>query len=267
MSEKMSKGLSKYFQAEIQNYYSQPNQTKTGGISGASDCCNVGSLSQVWFWLDLQFDPSLAICNLGKNTVSELWVDKIMKHLSCVSGARLDIALMSSCSQLVIALYEAKKAAAGVSSKTSIKDIEHLAAYMFSVLAFSHWGVGRKEGNEPISGLLLYPTAIYRLSIWKPTQTDQCPFGFMYKIEMTHDPLMGGYLKHAFKNTKQSIEDWMHLRWIPRTWILCSGRLSIAIWDSIKINWEHSCKMFQRQIKVSCLNQIMNLHCGRFWRI
>ena len=121
-----------------------------------------------------------------------------MKHRSCVSGGRLDIALMSSCGQLVIALYEAKKAAAGVSLKTSIKDIEHLAAYMFSVLAFSHWGVGRKEGNEPISGLLLYPTAIYRLSIWKPTQTDQCPFGFMYRIEMTSDPLVMGWVFETY---------------------------------------------------------------------
>jgi hypothetical protein len=31
---------------------------------------------------------------------------------------------------------------------------------MFSVLSFSHWGVGQKNGNEPISGLLLYPKSI-----------------------------------------------------------------------------------------------------------
>ena len=68
-----------------------------------------------------------------------------MKHRSCVSRARLDIALMSSCGQLVIALYEGKKAAAGVSSKTSIKDIKQLAAYMFSVLAFR--GCGEERGK------------------------------------------------------------------------------------------------------------------------
>jgi hypothetical protein len=95
---------------------------------------------------------------------------------------------MSLCGELVLAIHEAKKEAAeefsensindieqleelGGFSENRVKDLEHLAASMFSVLSFSHWGVGQKNGNEHISGLLLYPKIIYRLSIWKPTET------------------------------------------------------------------------------------------------
>ena len=131
------------------------------------------------------------ICNLGGKTVPDLQVDKIIIHRCSVSLAKLDVAFMSPCSKLVYAIQEIKKVASRIETKTSMKDIVKLAAYMISALAFSLWGAAEKKGNETISGLLIYPTAIYRLSIWKPSESDsdKCPFGLMHKIEMTTDPL------------------------------------------------------------------------------
>jgi serine/threonine protein kinase len=149
---------------------------------------------------------------------------------------------MSSCGQLVVAIHEAKKAAAGIYSNSTIKDIEQLAAYMFSVLAFSHWGVGQKNGNEPISGLLLYPTAIYRLSIWKPTEADQCPFGLMYKIERTTDPLMMGWVFETYLEKYEA--DYRRLKRLtlnftnvnPMLWTPINCNLGMPLRDASKTN-------------------------------
>ena len=138
------------------------------------------------------------IYNLGKKTVSELQVDKIINHRCCVSSAKLDVAFMSPCGKLVYAIQQIKKVASGIETKTSMKDIQQLAAYMISALAFSLWGAAQKKGNETISGLVIYPTAIYRFSIWKPSESDKCPFGLMHKIEMTTDPLMMGWVFETF---------------------------------------------------------------------
>ena len=149
---------------------------------------------------------------------------------------------MSSCGQLVVAIHEVKKEAAGIFSKITIKNIEQLAAYMFSVLAFSHWGVGQKNGNEPISGLLLYPTAIYRLSIWKPTEADQCPFGLMYKIEMTTDPLMMGWVFETYLQKYEA--DYRRLKGLtlnfkdvnPMLWTPINCNLGMPLRDASKTN-------------------------------
>ena len=149
---------------------------------------------------------------------------------------------MSSCGQLVVAIHEAKNEAAGIFSKITIKNIEQLAAYMFSVLAFSHWGVGQKNGNESISGLLLYPTAIYRLSIWKPTEADQCPFGLMYKIETTTDPLMMGWVFETYLQKYEA--DYRRLKGLtlnfknvnPMLWTPINCNLGMPLRDASKTN-------------------------------
>ena len=69
---------------------------------------------------------------------------------------------------------------------------------MIVAVAFSQWGVGQKKNDEPIVGLLVYPTRIYRLSLWKPTDTRRYPFGFMHTIEVASDPLMMGWVLEVF---------------------------------------------------------------------
>ena len=69
---------------------------------------------------------------------------------------------------------------------------------MVSTVALSQWGLGRKPGVEPIVGLLVFPTAIYRLSIWKPSDGVAVPFGLEHRVERTSDPLVMGWVLDRF---------------------------------------------------------------------
>ena len=108
-----------------------------------------------------------------------------------MNSSWLDVACMSACGNFVLAFVEAKKEASNIATQISICDMQQLAGYLFSVYAYSQWGVGIKQGDEPISALLVYPTKIYRLSIWK---SNEFTFGFHHRIEVTEDPLMMGWL-------------------------------------------------------------------------
>ena len=204
----------------------------------AKNCAN----RNVLIFPGLQIDPLRVICNVGKEPVPELQVDKIIKQRCTVSRGKLDVALMSSCGQLVYSVQETKKVATGISTKSTIKDFEQLAGYMFTALAFSHWGVGQKNGNEIISGLLVYPTAIYRLSIWKPTEEDKIPFGFMHKVEMTTNPLMMGWVLEVclqkyeadYQRLKGSALNFKNVN--PVLWTPINCNLGTPLQDASKTN-------------------------------
>ena len=61
---------------------------------------------------------------------------------------------------------------------------------MMTSLAFSMWGLGFLPGMEPLVGLLVYASGVYRLSIMKPADGNTRPFGLNYKIEYTDEPNM-----------------------------------------------------------------------------
>jgi hypothetical protein len=131
--------------------------------------------------LNLQLDPTRVICSLGKDSLDssrELRVQKIIKHGCTMYNSRLDFSCMSACGNHLLAFAEAKKEASNMSTQISTRDIQQLAAYMFSALAYSHWGGKITRGDEPISALLIYPTKIFRLSMWKSkTFLSACTIG------------------------------------------------------------------------------------------
>jgi hypothetical protein len=145
--------------------------------------------------LNLQLDPTNVICYLGKDSASEHRVHKIIKHRCTMNNSRLDVSCMSACGNHLLAFVEAKKEASNLSTQISASDIQQLAGYMFSALAYSQWGKGIKSGDEPISALLINPTKIFRMSIWK---SKTFTFGFHHRIEVTEDPLMMGWLIESF---------------------------------------------------------------------
>ncbi len=120
---------------------------------------------------------------------------KIIKHRCTMNSSRLDVACMSACGNHLLAFGEAKKEASNMSTQISARDIQQLAGYMFSVFAYSQWGGKITRDDEPISTLLIYPTKIVRLSIWK---SKEFTFGFHHRIEVTEDPLMMGWAIESF---------------------------------------------------------------------
>eukprot|EP00291_Cryptomonas_curvata_P018826 CAMPEP_0172167306 /NCGR_PEP_ID=MMETSP1050-20130122/9497_1 /TAXON_ID=233186 /ORGANISM="Cryptomonas curvata, Strain CCAP979/52" /LENGTH=208 /DNA_ID=CAMNT_0012838079 /DNA_START=258 /DNA_END=881 /DNA_ORIENTATION=- len=77
-----------------------------------------------------------------------------------------------------------------------MQKLHQLAGYMLSVVSFSVWGV--MKSTKPIVGLLVYPSAIYRLSICKPEDSNKFPLGLHHKLEYTADPLMMGWFLETF---------------------------------------------------------------------
>jgi hypothetical protein len=103
---------------------------------------------------------------------------------------------MSACGRLALKAVETKKKEAGFKTQDTMKDLHQLAGYMFSTVACSMWGV--MKSTKPIVGLLVYPSAIYRLSIWKPEDSSKVPLGLHHKLEYTSDPLMMGWFLETF---------------------------------------------------------------------
>ena len=110
----------------------------------------------------------------------------------------MHIECLSACGKLVLTALESKKIAGGATEQDITDGLQRLAAFMMSTIALSQWGLGLKPGIEPIVGLLVYPSAIYRLSIWKPSDGDAVPFGLEHRIERTSDPLMMGWVLERF---------------------------------------------------------------------
>uniref|UniRef100_A0A7S0N5M7 Protein kinase domain-containing protein n=1 Tax=Cryptomonas curvata TaxID=233186 RepID=A0A7S0N5M7_9CRYP len=145
---------------------------------------------------DSKVPPSRIICNLEPHTQSELYVSQVVRNPSTMSNSRLDVACISECGRLVFKVEEAKKSEHGITSQDTITNLQQLAGYLFSAIAFSVWGV--LKSKKPIVGLLVYPSAIYRLSFWKPEDSTKVPLGLHHKIEFTDDPLMMGWFLEAF---------------------------------------------------------------------
>eukprot|EP00291_Cryptomonas_curvata_P023470 CAMPEP_0172169808 /NCGR_PEP_ID=MMETSP1050-20130122/10912_1 /TAXON_ID=233186 /ORGANISM="Cryptomonas curvata, Strain CCAP979/52" /LENGTH=488 /DNA_ID=CAMNT_0012840909 /DNA_START=802 /DNA_END=2268 /DNA_ORIENTATION=+ len=113
-----------------------------------------------------------------------------------MSNSRLDVACISECGRLVFKVEEAKKSEHGITSQDTITNLQQLAGYLFSAIAFSVWGV--LKSKKPIVGLLVYPSAIYRLSFWKPEDSVEVPLGLYHKVEYTEEPLMMGWFLEQF---------------------------------------------------------------------
>jgi hypothetical protein len=140
--------------------------------------------------------PSKIIYNLEPHTQPELYVSQVVRNPSAMSNSRLDVACISECGRLVFKVEEAKKSEHGIKSQDTITHLQQLAGYLFSAIAFSVWGV--LKSKKPIVGLLVYPTAIYRLSFWKPEDSVEVPLGLYHKVEYTEDPLMMGWFLEQF---------------------------------------------------------------------
>jgi tRNA A-37 threonylcarbamoyl transferase component Bud32 len=144
----------------------------------------------------VQVDPSSIICNLKTQPQPELRVSEVLCHPCTMSNSKLDIACMSACGKLVFKVLEAKLTEHGIQSQDTIKNLQQLAGYMFSANAFSQWGV--LKSKKSIIGLLVYPSAIYRLSLSKPEASTEFPIGLHHKVEYTADPLMMGWFLESF---------------------------------------------------------------------
>jgi len=117
-------------------------------------------------------------------------------HPPCRSNSKLDVAFMSACGRLAFRFQRAKKPRARIVPHKIMDDLQQLAGYLLSTIAFNLWGV--MKSKKPIVGLLVFPSAIYRLSFWKPEDSTKVPLGLHHKIEFTDDPLMMGWFLEAF---------------------------------------------------------------------
>jgi hypothetical protein len=114
------------------------------------------------------------------------------------SCSDVHITCLSPCGELVLTALEAKKLAGGATEQDITDGLHRLAVFMVSTVALSQWGLGMKPGAEPIVGLLVFPSAIFRLSIWKPSDGIEVPFGLEHRVERTSDPLMMGWVLERF---------------------------------------------------------------------
>ncbi len=146
----------------------------------------------------MQVDPSSIICHPEAKTQPELYVSKVLNlnRPCCMSKSKLDVACMSACKKLVLRVQEAKKSEHGIASQDTIKNLQQLAGYLLSAVAFCVWGV--MKSKRPIVGLLVYPSGIYRLSFSKPEDSTNIPLGLHHKLEYTEDPLMMGWFLETF---------------------------------------------------------------------
>jgi hypothetical protein len=129
------------------------------------------------------------ICHLPEQTVH---FSNVINQPACSkSNLKMDVACMAASRILALKVQESKRPEAGFATPDTMKNVQQLAGYMLSDMAFRAWGVVKSK--EPIVGLLVYPSAIYRLSLWKPDESADVPLGLRYKLEFTEDPLMMGW--------------------------------------------------------------------------
>uniref|UniRef100_A0A7S0LXS7 Uncharacterized protein n=1 Tax=Cryptomonas curvata TaxID=233186 RepID=A0A7S0LXS7_9CRYP len=142
------------------------------------------------------------VCNLGAKTTAETKISDVIKFPSEMASSNIDVAFLSRDRKRVCGIIEGKNKAPGVKTKEQQSNLLQLAAYMLSSQAYCQWGLGSKPRNDPIIGLLVYSTAIYRLSIMKPADSDEKPFGLSYKLEYTKDPTIYR-ISRAFKHVER----------------------------------------------------------------
>ncbi len=155
----------------------------------------IGQQGELSLYL-MQVDPSSIICHLEAKTQPALYVSKVLNQPCSMSKSKLDVACMSACKKLVLRVQEAKKSEHGIASQDTIKNLQQLAGYLLSAVAFCVWGV--MKSKRPIVGLLVYPSGIYRLSFSKPEDSTNIPLGLPHKLEYTEDPLMMGWFLETF---------------------------------------------------------------------
>ena len=114
---------------------------------------------------------------------------------------------------LALKVQESKRPEAGFATPDTMKNVQQLAGHMLSDMAFRAWGVVKSK--EPIVGLLVYPSAIYRLSLWKPEECADVPLGLRYKLEFTEDPLMMGWFLETLVQDYEA--DYLNLKRMEST--------------------------------------------------
>jgi thiamine kinase-like enzyme len=149
--------------------------------------------------LSHQVDPRRVVCNTGISgpVIAE---DSLVHLMRCTKSCSADVHLtcLSPCGELALTALETRKLPGGATEQDITDGLQRLAAFMMSIIALSQWGLGLKPGTEPIVGLLVFPSAIHRLSIWKPSDGNNVPFGLEHNIEHTSDPLMMGWVLERF---------------------------------------------------------------------
>jgi hypothetical protein len=122
-----------------------------------------------------------------------------------MASSNIDVAFLSSDRKLIHGIIEVKNEEPGVASKIHRENLVQLGAYMLSSQAYCQWGKGSKPRADPIVGLLVYSTGIYRLSIMKPADSVIKPFGLNYKLEYTNDPNMMAWVVEKY--VRQCVSD------------------------------------------------------------
>jgi hypothetical protein len=145
-------------------------------------------------------EASSVICKLdSRDLVVPVVVRKVMKLPCLMSSYRIDLALLSPRGRILQGIFRIQKGAPVKGSKKRVRaNLKRLAALMMSALAYCQWGIRKVDGSKPIVGLLVYPTCLYRLSIWKPVDTCKQPFGYDHLIEMTDDPAMMAWVIECY---------------------------------------------------------------------
>jgi serine/threonine protein kinase len=111
-----------------------------------------------------------------------------MPSWSTVGGGRIDVSLMASKllknplrndDVVLLAMLEVKKS---ITSSNQRRYIAQTVCYMASALAFSRWGMLKKP--EPLVALLISPTSLWRISLFK---AQNAVTRLEIKIEKTED--------------------------------------------------------------------------------
>jgi hypothetical protein len=157
----------------------------------------------------LQMTEIPVIYNLGANTITETNISNPMKFTSGLTASSIDIAFLSRNKDLICGIIEVRNVEPDFRNSANRRNIEQLGAYMLSAQAFSQWGVGSKPRTESIIGLLVYPTAIYRLSIMKPADGEITPFGLSHSLEYTNDQKMMAWVVEKY--VRGSVSDYLRL--------------------------------------------------------
>jgi hypothetical protein len=150
--------------------------------------------------LCFQVDSSDVICNEGADTKAETKISGVTNFHSVMAASLIDVSFLSPQRdfRVVLGINEVKNVERRVSTAETRNHILQLGAYMVLSLAFDMWGVRLKPVSEPITGLLVYDTGIYRLSITKPVDGDVTPFGVHQELEYTQDPNMMAWVVEKY---------------------------------------------------------------------
>ncbi len=141
-----------------------------------------------------------------------------------MASSNIDVAFLSRDGKLIHGIIEVKNEEPGVTTTNQRLNLLQLAAYMLSAQAHCQWGLCSKPRTDPIVGLLVYSTGIYRLSILKPADSEKTPFGLSYKFEYTDDPDMMAwvvekYVRQCVYDVRRVKEVTLDAKYVdPKSW-------------------------------------------------